>query len=213
MFRAIKPFSTLAATTFLVAGLAASPLSAKHQWKDYHLEDEGAASMTITNYYCMGGGYLSYNDGTHNFDQVNADWTQYVLDNGGGEVAIVSDSSCPIGTGTGATDPDASAFNNEFDNRTATYGPDVAFSLDGPYGNNGWLGLAVINLSADGTHHIAHGEVFLNTSYMSLSYYDTPRTRTRQSSAPLSSRVTAPSRNRPTTSALVLECGVGERVR
>ena len=179
MFRTANSFAALAAASFLAVALSAAPARANHQWSDYHHEDVSApsiTSITITNQYCMGGNRLQYDGDTNNDDfmQVNLDWTNYIANNGGGEIALVSGNDCPDFAAAG-TDPDDTAFNSAFNQRTGAYGPDVAFSFDGAYGSNGWLGLAVINLSADGTHHIAHGEVFLNTSYMGLSYYDTAR--------------------------------------
>src|SRR5712692_818331 len=44
------------------------------------------------------------------------------------------------------------------------------------YGNNGWLGLATINL-ASGTLHITAGSAKMNDTYFNLSTYNNPNER------------------------------------
>lgn len=47
---------------------------------------------------------------------------------------------------------------------------------DGNYGNNGWLGLATINL-ASGTKHITQGSAKMNDTYFNTATYNNPNER------------------------------------
>ncbi|HJV00780.1 MAG TPA: hypothetical protein VJ752_09535 [Burkholderiaceae bacterium] len=46
---------------------------------------------------------------------------------------------------------------------------------NGTYGNNGWLGLASININSD--HHITQGSAKMNDTYFNTAYYNNPNER------------------------------------
>lgn len=162
----------------IVAAMAlnASSAMAKHQWSNYHWEfPAGQNQLTINVNNCQVSPShtrdYDYNVAVH-FSGPNVDWNDVIFD--WGDAIAIASGSCP-GLVTDANDP-LGAFNT----RSALFAYDA--TLTGPadegtvnafnanYGNNGWVGLAIINIEqSSGDNHIVYGEVYLNDYYATVS--------------------------------------------
>ena len=147
----------------LAAAIMLSTVSvaqARHQWADYHWAlPSGETQLTINVNNCQqGSGLYGYNTADH-FTGPNSDWTGVISDSGG--AIVVSDGSCPALT---APDDPIATFADRitaYDGSTGTVN-----TFNGDYGNNGWVGVAIVELdSTSGDNHIVYGETHLNDYY------------------------------------------------
>lgn len=147
--------AALAAVAALAALLPAGSAEAKHSWNDYHWERATSDPLTVDLGDNLGEVYaLEGVMGT-----VASDWTASAIDTPA--VAGTAPAEC--------TDP--------LHDGGPTYLGRVEVCHDS-YGRNGWLGIARIWLSADGSGHIVSGVAAMNDSYLGPGGdYDDPLAR------------------------------------
>ncbi len=134
----LKLIATAAASAVILVGMSAAPAQASHAWGPYHWKTTtGVANLTI---------YSSLTSAwSGNLTVANSDWNQSAkLQNtvAAGGTSLTTRKQCTMPTG-------------------------AIRVCNAAYGNNGWAGLASINLS-DGTH-ISQGSAKMNDTYEATS--------------------------------------------
>jgi len=151
--------------------LAAPAAFAGHQWGDYHWEIATRASnVDLAVVDCKDGG-LTWDGG---IAATHSDWNSVIVGDGSPEAAPLT-----VNTNTDATltCPSASApFPSDpiggFPHAGQVAGDETIYTFDDDYGDNGWLGVAIIEIVDS---HILFGETFLNEFYTEYSIFDEPR--------------------------------------
>ncbi|MEE8370802.1 MAG: hypothetical protein V3R73_01555 [Sphingomonadales bacterium] len=164
-----------------VAALAATAFSAtsavaRNQWSNYHWEKPaGQTHLTINVNNCQTDpSHATRKYGYNTFDHFsgpNDDWDDIIA--GGGGAIVLVDGACPNFSGLAPTAGDPLGnFNSR--SQIAAFGYDATDTnaegtinaFNDSYGNNGWVGLAIISLEqSSGDNHIVYGEVYLNDYY------------------------------------------------
>lgn len=151
---------TIGASTNAMAG---------HQWDNFHWQiPSGSASVDLTIYDCQS--LLPANE----LGASNSDWEGVIQDNGNPPpLTLTTDSTGANCPGAWIGDPIAT-FPHAGQSVTDPNTWKTMYGFNDNYGNNGWLGLAIIEMAA-GDPHILYGETFLNDFYVTLSNFNETR--------------------------------------
>jgi len=166
--RLTRGASALAVVTLGIA-LAAPAAYAGHQWNDYHWQiPTGGSNVDLAVADCQGG--LTWNGG---IDATHGDWNFVISDAASPAAAPLTVNNDPtLSCPTSASDP-IGGFPHAGQNASNDSTWETIYTFDDDYGNNGWLGVAIIEIDLDS--HILFGETFLNEYYTWASSFDEGR--------------------------------------
>ena len=147
----------------LLAVIAAPAAYADHQWSDYHWQiPTGELKVALAVADCKDGG-LTWDGG---IAATHGDWNGVIL-------AAASPAPLTVNTDSTLTSSCPGVLSGGFPHAGQSAGDETIHTFDDDYGQNGWLGLAIIAIDSD--HHIQFGETFLNEYYTWASSFNDPR--------------------------------------
>lgn len=142
---------TVFATALLVLGVFVNVARATHSWGGYHW------ARTTSQFTLKLGDNLSTADWKARLAQAASDWN--------------SPRSAAVAPWTGA-EPLLTAVVAGQSNQHCSMLAGTTQVCNGSYGNNGWLGLATINITSN--LHITQGSAKMNDTYFNKSTYNNP---------------------------------------
>lgn len=159
--RFMRGLSGLAVVALGIA-LAAPAAYAGHQWEDYHWQiPAGGSNVALAVADCQDGP-LTWTGG---IAATHGNWNGVIAST---PLTVNTDSTLTSSCPTSASDP-----SGGFPHAGQSAGDETIYTFDANYGDNGWLGMAIIAIDSDS--HILFGETFLNEYFIWLSSFDEGR--------------------------------------